>query len=166
MYSCCSLGISSWNCQCSHSRCGGLAYQVIKGKALSWHCLFVFTPIFYLCKFVFNCFWITINWIINFGGMQEYEKLKAAKMKESKNFFDHLLLSIFQSSITHYIKQFLQVLTCFIVTFCGQLCVLHLHLSFLTCGYYQVVFLTDFCSCHMILESSFKLTSDNHPDVL
>ena len=53
--------------------------------------------------------------------MQEYEKLKAAKMKESKNFFDHLLLSIFQSSITHYIKQFLQVLTCFMVTLCGQL---------------------------------------------
>ena len=27
--------------------------------------------------------------------------------------FDHLLLFIFQSSITHYIKHFLQVLTCF-----------------------------------------------------
>ena len=35
--------------------------------------------------------------------------------------FHHLLWSIFQSSITHYIIQFLQVLTCFMVTFCGQL---------------------------------------------
>ena len=36
--------------------------------------------------------------------------------------FDHFLWSIFQSSIRHNIKQFLQVLTCFMVTFCGQIC--------------------------------------------
>ena len=35
--------------------------------------------------------------------------------------FDHLLCSIFQLSITHYIKQLLQVLTCLMVTFRGQL---------------------------------------------
>ena len=31
--------------------------------------------------------------------------------------FDHLLWSIFQASITHYIKQFFQVLTCFLINY-------------------------------------------------
>ena len=81
-------------------------------------------------------------------------------------FLDLLLWSIFQSSITHYVKQFFQVLTCFMVTFCGQL----------SCTAFTPIF-SDLwvlpsciprrpCSCHMILESSYKLTTDNHPDVL
>ena len=51
--------------------------------------------------------------------------------------FNHLLWSIFQSSITHYIKQFLQVLTCFMVTFCGQLPCTASTTVFQTCGHYQ-----------------------------
>ena len=51
--------------------------------------------------------------------------------------FDHLLWSIFQLSITHYINQFLQVLTCFMVTFCGQLSCTASTPVFLMCGHYQ-----------------------------
>ena len=74
-------------------------------------------------------------------------------------FLDLLLWSIFQSSITHYVKQFFQVISCFMVTCCGQLSYTSSTPVFLTCGHYQVVFLANFCSCHMILESSYVSTS-------
>ena len=64
-------------------------------------------------------------------------------------FFDHLLWSIFQSSITHYIEQLLQVLTCFMVTFCGQLsCTASTPVS-LTCGHYQNM--SDISTAHPLL---------------
>ena len=53
-------------------------------------------------------------------------------------------------SIINYTLQFLQVLTCFMVTFCGSL---HLHLSFWLVGTTRLYSLQT-CSCNMILELS------------
>ena len=44
-----------------------------------------------------------------------------------------------------------------VVTFCGQFSCSASTPIFLTCGYYQVVFLSDFCSYPVVPESSYSL---------